>query len=341
MLFLAFPASFAQSPIIDITTSTAPVDVLTIQDVDFINATVPKWLFTIDLRIRGGQPEFVDAVMRMRLDAVLSTGESFSPVSTYETRQFRIDGMRSFTNLDLASPAVKAEYTMDQTAKKRIENLALPTGFMPAGIYTFSIDVQIIRYQQTYTATFRFILSNPSRLELVMPLQNDRSVNEFPLFQWTFDGPRSRLSVYEKLPGQSSMEEATTGVPHLTTELTTTSFLYPAGGVRPLEPGRTYVWFVEGLYGNTTGSGSSVKSQLRQFTVSGGGTNLALENLLEELEQALGPAHKAVFDRIREGVLSPTGQMKVDGKAITPADLVKLIEHFRSHPNSVITTDLE
>ena len=83
--------------------------------------------------------------------------------------------------------------------------------------------------------------------------------------------PRSRLSVFEKLPNQSSLEEAISGVPHLTSEVNTTSFLYPAGGVRPLEPGKTYVWFVEGIYGNTGGPGNTVKSQLRSFTVSAGG----------------------------------------------------------------------
>ena len=63
----AMPAAMAQSPVIDISTSTAPVDVLTIQDVDFINALSPKWLFSIDLRIRGGVPASVNASMAITL----------------------------------------------------------------------------------------------------------------------------------------------------------------------------------------------------------------------------------------------------------------------------------
>ena len=140
----------------------------------------------------------------------MATGESFTRVSTYATKTFAIPGSRSFSNLDLASPSVKSEYMVDDAAKRRLEQMALPTGFMPAGIYTFRIEVTVERYNQTYSATFRFVLTNPSRLDLVMPMQNDRTVNEFPLFQWTFDGPRSRLSVYEKLPNQSSLEEAST-----------------------------------------------------------------------------------------------------------------------------------
>jgi hypothetical protein len=341
IVVLAVPASFAQAPVIDISTATAPVDVLTIQDVDFINALSPKWLFSIDLRVRGGVPASVNASMRITLDVAMATGESFTRVSTYATKTFAIPGSRSFSNLDLASPSVKSEYTVDDAAKRRLEQMALPTGFMPAGVYTFRIDVTVERYNQTYSATFRFVLTNPSRLDLVMPMQNDHTVNEFPLFQWTFDGPRSRLSVFEKLPNQSSLEEAISGVPHLTTEVNTTSFLYPAGGVRPLEPGKTYVWFVEGIYGNTSGPGNTVKSQLRSFTVSAGGSNQAMEGLLADLEKALGPDHKAVFDRIRENLLSPTGQMRVDGKVISVTDLVKLIKQFRANPNSVLSTDLE
>ena len=337
----ALPAAMAQSPVIDISTSTAPVDVLTIQDVDFINALSPKWLFSIDLRIRGGVPASVNASMAITLDVQMATGESFTRVSSYMTKIFTIPGSRSFSNLDLARPDIKAEYALDDAAKRRLEQMALPTGYMPAGVYTFSIEVTTERYNTMSVATFRFVLTNPSRLDLVMPMQNDRTVNEFPLFQWTFDGPRSRLSVYEKLPNQSSLEEAVNGVPHLTTEVNTTSFLYPSAGVRPLEPGKTYVWFVEGIYGNTSGPGNTVKSQLRAFTVSAGGSNQVMESLLADLEKALGPAHKPVFDKIRSGLLSPTGQMQLDGKTITVSDLVKLINQFRSNPGHVLATDLE
>ena len=338
---VAVPVTLAQSPVIDITTSTAPVDVLTIQDVDFINALSPKWLFSIDLRIRGGVPSTVNASMAITLDVQMATGESFSRVLTYSTKVVTINGSRSFSNLDLANPDIKAEYVLDQVAKRRLEQMALPTGYMPAGIYTFSIEVTTERYNTRSVAKFRFVLTNPSRLDLVMPMQNDWTVNEFPLFQWTFDGPRSRLSVYEKLPNQSSLEEAVSGVPHLVTEVNTTSFIYPSAGVRPLEPGKTYVWFVEGLYGNTSGSNNTVKSQLRSFTVSAGNANQVMEGLLADLEKALGPAHKPVFDKIRSSLLTPTGQMRVDGKVISVSDLVKLINHFRSNPSHVLSTDLE
>ncbi len=349
VLFLAIvvgtvPGVLAQGPVIDISTVTAPVDVLTIQDVDFVNSLTPKWLFTIDLKIRNspvGEPTSVGASMKLTLGVMLASGENFTDFSSYETVPFTIEGSRSFSNIDLISPSIRKSYQTNEEAKRRLEQVALPTGFLPAGVYTFRIEVTTQQFKQTFAATFRFVLSNPSRLDLVFPFANDRSVGEFPLFQWRFDGPRSRLAVYEMQPTMSSPEEATNGIPHLLTEVDGTSFLYPAAGVRPLERGKTYVWYVEGLYGVSGGTSGTVKSPLRKFTVSADGQNAAMQNLLDELESALGPTYKPVFDRLRAEGLSPTGQLVVDGKAITTTDLVKLINQFRANPADIMSAVIE
>ncbi len=335
----------AQGPIIDIGTSVTPANVLTLQDVDFVNATTPKWLFTIDLRVRnagGGNPASVNVTMAITLDVLLANGESFSPASELTTKTFPVEGSRSISNLDLKqNPVYGITYTLFPEAKRRFEELALPTGFMPSGTYTFHIKVTTERYNQTFKASFQFVLSNPSRLELVFPMDHDRSVGLFPFFQWYFDGPRSRISIFEQLPGQSSPQEAADGVPHATAEVTTGSFLYPSSGVRPLEPGKTYVWFVEGIVGVSGNPDGSFKSPYRSFTVSAGGGNAAMQSLLDELERVLGPKHKALFDRIRSEALSPTGKLRVDGATITTTELVKLIDRFRSDPAAVTNVDIE
>jgi hypothetical protein len=332
---------YAQVPTIEITTVTAPVDVLTLQDVDFINSTSPKWLFTIDLRVKGvvGAAASVDATMRLFLDANLSGGESFPSALHFESALFTIQGSRSFTNLDLRHPDLRRGYGMDPAAKRHFEEVALPAGVLPAGVYTFRIEVENTR-QQIFRATFKFVLSNPSRVELVFPVDNDAGVGQFPLFQWNYDGAHARISIFERLPGQSSPEEATSGVPHVISEVTGNSFLYPGAGVRPLEPAKTYVWFVEGLFGTAGGSGRALRSPIRSFTVSGGG-NSAIQSLLDELERALGPQHKALFERIRSEALSPTGQILLNGAPVTTAELVKLIEQIRENPASVINADIE
>ncbi len=332
---------YAQVPTIEITTVAAPVDMLTLQDVDFINSTSPKWLFTIDLRVKGavGATASVEA-MRLFLDVHLSDGESLPSALHYATKPFNIEGGRSFTNLDLRNPEIRREYGMDPAAKRRFEDVALPAGVLPAGVYTFRIEVENAQ-QQIFRATFRFVLSNPSRVELVFPMDNDTGVGQFPLFQWNFDGPRARISVFERLPGQSSPEEATSGVPQVVSEVTGNSFLYPSAGVRPLEPAKTYVWFVEGLFGTAGGSSRTLRSPIRSFTVNGGGGNSAIQSLLDELERALGPQHKALFERIRSEALSPTGQIMLNGAPVTTAELVKLIEQIRENPASVINAAIE
>lgn len=341
--FAVSPLRAQQGSTIDISATAAPVDILTLQDVDFVNATTPKWLFTIELRTRGvaGQTATVRAIMRLNLDVKLTNGETFQSASHYVTKQFSVSGSRSFTNLDLRDPELRDEYGMDEAAKKRFEEVALPSGILPAGIYTFRIQVEDVRSKQTSTATFRFVLSNPSRLDLVFPMDNDRSVGQFPLFQWNFDGQRSRISVFEKLPGQSSPEETASGIPHVSTEVTGNSFLYPSAGVRPLEAGKSYVWFIEGLYGAAGGSARSLRSPIRSFTVSATGSNAAIQSLLDELEKALGERYKALFERIRAEALSPTGQVYINGAPVTTSDLVKLIAQFRDNPAGVVSADIE
>ena len=345
IVLLASTPLLAQGPIIDIGTSVTPANILTLQDVDFVNATTPKWLFTIDLRIlnaEGGNVTSVNVVMRLTLNVMLASGESFTPASELLTKTFPVEGSRSISNLDLKqNPVYGITYSLTAEAKRRFEELALPTGFMPSGTYTFRVEVTTERYNQTFTASFKFVLSNPSRLDLVFPMDRDRSVGQFPFFQWNFDGPRSRISIFEQLPGQSSPEEATGGVPHATAEVTTNSFLYPSSGVRPLESGKTYVWFVEGVVGTSGNPNSSFKSPFRSFTVSEGGSNAAMQSLLDELEGVLGPKHKVLFDRIRSGALSPTGKVRVDGATITTTELVKLISQFRSNPAGVVNVDIE
>jgi hypothetical protein len=328
---------YAQVPTIDITASAAPVDMLTLQDVDFINSTSPKWLFTIGLQVRGGGS--VTAVMRLFLDVALATGESFPSASRYETQLDPFQGSVSFTNLDLRNQKSHS-YSMDATAKRRFEEIALPSGILPAGVYTFRIEVENTQ-KQIFRASFRFILKNPSRLDLVFPMDNDRTVGQFPLFQWNFDGPRARISIFERLPGQSSPEEAASGIPQVSSEVTGNSFLYPSAGVRPLESGKTYVWCVEGLFGAAGGSNRSFRSPIRSFTVNAGGTNAAIQSLLDELEKAMGPNYKSLFERIRAEGMQPTGQIRLNGSPVTTTELIKLITQLRDNPASVVNADIE
>ncbi len=329
----------AQGPTVDIVTSVASVEKLSLSDIDYINATAPKWLFSIQVRVLGAATTDISE-MRITLDATLASGESFPNASTYVTVPFTVQGTRTFTNIDLMDKSLQKDYDFDNAAKQRFEETALPSGFVPAGVYRFRVAVTVARTQQTTTADFRFVLTNPSLVDLISPADRETSPTQFPLFQWKFDGVLSRLSVYEMLPGQTSLEEAASGVPHLVTELPGTTFLYPSSGVRSLEQGKTYVWFVEGAFATSGGTSYSLKSPLRSFSIASN-PNQVLLGMLRDLEDALGPKYRSLFDQIREEGLSPTGQLRINGANVTPADVLRLIGQFRRSPASVQAAELE
>ncbi len=328
---------------------TAPVSSLSVGDVDFLNATSPKWLFTIGLRTSDGST--VKAQMTITLAIQLSTGESYPEALVIRTKEphFTISGSRTISNLDLGKSIPVASARFDQTARKRIEGVALPSGVIPAGVYRFTVEVSPVGSAEVTRGFFEIVLSNPSSIELMFPFDRDESVSEFPLFQWVFDGSypagfqkgnRSKLYVFEKLPGHSSLEESASGTPHLVQTVETNYYQYPRAGVRPLEAGKTYVWFVEGLLGSSGGTDLSVRSQIRSFTVSPRGIG-SLSSLLDELERALGPEYRALFDQIRASGLSPTGNMRLNGTSISRADLSRLLNTLRANPESVTSAELE
>ncbi len=308
---------------VSVTTQNAPVDVLTINDVDFLNSTTPKWLFTIELAtLPPGQTQ-ANVVMEITTAVALATGERYDRAVYMRTVPFTLEGSRTFTNLDFSNRSLVDRYESDPVAKSKFQETALPSGTLPAGRYDFVVTVSDPGGPSGEGA-FAFFLTNPSGLKLLIPLDGETTANEFPLFQWQFDGIKSRISIFEKLPGQMTLEEAASGVPHLTTEVAATFYQYPSAAARALEAGKTYVWFVEGLIRTTGGVDQQLKSPLRSFII-GSGRGGSRMSLLDQLEQGLDPKYKPLFDQIREGKLTPVGAIVLDGMSITTSDFLRLV----------------
>ncbi|NTW48656.1 MAG: hypothetical protein HGB19_02765 [Chlorobiales bacterium] len=68
-----------------------------------------------------------------------------------------------------------------------------------------------------------------------------------PVFAWQGDAQRYRIRVWEKLAGQRTFDEVIGNNPHVDKEVFAPTFQYPVGGVRVLEPGKTYFWQVSSL----------------------------------------------------------------------------------------------
>ena len=310
----------------------AQVSTLSFGDIDFIHSSSPKWLFTLNLDV--SPPSTVNAVMTITLDVSLANGEHYPRATELVTKPFVINTSRSVTNLDIGrgKPIEDDRFTMDETARRRIQDIALSSGSVPAGRYDFHVEVTVAGSAPA-TDNFSIIITNPSSVELLAPADRDLFVNEFPLFQWRGDAPKWSVAVYELLAGQTSLEEAITGVPHLPPTVTTmTSYQYPTGGVRPLQPGHTYVWFVQGLVPATGGTELLYKSELRSFTVAS--ARLSSSDLLDQLEQALGPKYRGLFDQIRAEGLTPTSSIRLNGSPISTTDLFRLLNQLRNNPDA-------
>jgi len=323
------------------TTSSAVLDQATIADVDFVRSTTPKWLFTIDLRVASPGNPVEDLVLEITGDLALANGRSATGITVLRTLPFTVTESLTYTNLDLARPGVRGEYTFysDKLSALGVKDIALSGTRLPAGTYT--LNIVIYKYQNGVPTAEKdrgkivFVIGNPSSIELLFPPDGDKTVGLFPLFQWLYDGPLSRISVFERLPGQASLEEAAGGVPHIVQEVSGLSFQYPTSGVRALQSGKSYVWFVEGLLRSTGGTVQAVRSPLRSFTVSSDGSPVPEESLLDRLERALGPAYKALFDQIRANEFTSAGVLTLDDTAITPAQIEQLIALIRQNPGLV------
>ncbi len=320
---------------------TVPVNLLTLTDIDFLKSTTPKLLFSISMHtVPPGQTVLV--TMRVQLNIHLSDGESFANAMQFDTDPFTVPGSLTITNIDLTKGTIRVSGPVyfDPGAKKRLQDLALPSGQVPAGSYDFTAAVTPVGGGQSDSKPFSIVLTNPSSVELLFPFDGDQSVSQLPLFQWLFDGARSKIYIYEQLPGQSTFEEAASGVPINTADVTTTSYQYPSGGVRALEPGKTYVWYIEGHIATAGGTDIILKSPLRSFTVAAGGA-ASLSSILDELEQALDPKYKPIFDQIRAGGFSLSGSIRVNGVAISTTDLQTLINQLRTNPDAVLSVGLQ
>jgi hypothetical protein len=222
-----------------------------------------------------------------------------------------------------------------------LEEVALPTGQVPAGTYTF--NVRVTSADGTVSTTgyppIIIVISNPTTVELISPVDGDQFASQFPLFQWLYDGPSSRVSVYEKLPGQASLEEAASGIPHYATASTSNSLQYPSSGARILEPGKTYVWFVEGLSGVAGGTTAALKSSLRSFTVTSNGAQ-SMSSILDELARAL-PQYQSLFDEIKGQGFTTAATLRLNGSTIPLSDLQKLLNKLRLNPDAVTSVELE
>jgi hypothetical protein len=341
LVFLPSAAS-AQTTVIVDRPVVVPINTLTLSDIDFLKATAPKLVFSVGMRTSDGST--VQASMSITLNIFLASGESFPRALYAETKppHFTIAGARTVTNIDLAT-SIPANSEFDEQAKNRLKEIALPSGMVPPGRYEFIIDVQSIEAAVTLLdPSFEISITNPSAIDLALPLQGEELSTPFPVFQWRYDGD-ARISIFEKLDTQGSLEDAASGVPMVSALSGTQSYQYPSSGVRNLLPGKTYVWYVEGLAGTSGGTSVAYKSELRWFSIASdeGAAGASSSALLDELERALPPRYQPMIRTLREGRFLPVEGFRYNGRIITTAELLRLLNKLRMNADAVSSVTFE
>ena len=260
---------------------------------------------------------------------------------------------RSITNVDLSgsNPTISLEDSWyDQQEFDKIRNVALATGKVPAGTYTFKLQCLDLNNQplvgtQTHDEG-DIIVTNPTRVDLQTPADQSTVSTVNPIFLWTASSDTVTLSVYQQEePGQGS-EDAVTGIPFLKQNVSGSSFIYPpsGAGIRPLQNGRTYFWYVQLPSSSTLGAGA--KSNIWRFTVSSStgasdtssqsnnsqnvndAATRALQNLLN------GTSYQSLINQIN----MLNGSAMLDGKSIDTQQLIEILQSMDKSKITNVTT---
>ncbi len=339
----------AEAQLIQISASHADVDQLSIGDLDFENFGSQHWFFTLTVI---SNPPIGEARLQVGVDIDLPSG-SFPNAVSLLTQPFTVP--MTFTNMDLGKNGmIKVEpgtFHFSEDAKDRVKDLALSTGRLPAGTYTFNLKVYGLDNPLIADSTQVIItIRNNSRVELVSPMDRSEVPTAFPLFQWQYDGDRVELSVYEKDPNRhQSNEEALNGTPYLVVKTGdpglpegVRTFQYPASGARALEEGKTYVWTVRALQSGSGGSDLGINSEIWEFTVTGSDdlTNNPVKqfNVTEEISEQLQDIHGLDKEALKRLLADShlTGDVYLNGQKISLAELKQLLDELLANPDRII-----
>ena len=239
---------------------------------------------------------------------------------------------KMITNMDLSGPNPSVpvvEYTFDHAQFDRIRDVALATGKAPAGVYEFQMTCfNLSGSQISNKAIGDIIVTNPSRVDLVLPMEGQNVTTLFPHFQWSANSDSVVLSIYEKLPNQQTPQDVVSGVPFLQEEVGGNSFDYPpsGAGVRPLESGNTYYWFVDIPPSSTRGNG--IRSDIWSFTIGGidttGGQSFDNEAATKALQDLLNGTQ---YQNLLNQITILNGTSSYDGVSLSIQDLIGILQN--------------
>ncbi len=315
--------------------SVMQFDQITISDLDFQNFRSTRPYFTVSMTNNTGSA--VSVALYILIDGTLADGTPLSPLAQATTLPFNLpSGITSFTNVDLSNHTLSSikniqfdpSSGINQNATDKIKGVVRSTGKPPAGMYEFKMWLQGSNLKSNVWTQIISVI-NPSRVELLSPMTETEWPNPFPVFQWSSNTDEIILAVYEKLPGTQSPQEAINGVPQLKQRLgKINTFQYPAtgSGVRPLEAGKTYYWFVQGIVRSSGNTEDYISSEIWELTISNQSSQAMVAAVLQQLKGLLGGENQAIIDRLEQMGFQPTGLLKVGGIIMTWSEFLTRVQ---------------
>ncbi len=310
-----------------------------VADLDLKHVQSTGVLFTAQLQSLASTP--IQVKLRLTVNVTLANGNSYPDIADVTTNPFWLQPaqMKVITNVDLSgeNPPLSVEtshYNTDQV--NELKNVALATGKAPAGIYEFVLQCTDVNNNSiSQPARGTIVVTNPSQIDLALPIDQGNITTLFPHFQWSSNVDTVVLSVYEKLPSQMSPEDVVSGVPFLRVTVPNSSspspgsFNYPPSGpgVRLLQNSKTYYWYVEIPSSATRGSG--IRSDIWSFTIGGQDTSMAGGDINDQATIALksflsGTDYRDLVAKIE----MLTGQATYDGSTISTQELIDILQNI-------------
>ncbi len=335
-VFLLVHTGSAQQNLVNVTLTLPQYNQIFVADLDIEHSKNSGVLFTVTLQSLSDAP--LSVRLYLSVDLNLAGQDPFPNFVTAQSNPFtlRPHETRMFTNVDLASDNYPItlddnNYHYDEAEFDKIKSIALATGKAPAGIYHFKlecVDAKSLQPVSTGMEEGQIVVTNPSRVDLVLPMDGGNVTTLFPHFQWSANADSVTLSIFQKLPNQQSAQDVVSGIPFLKQVVAGSSFNYPPSGpgVRPLENG-TYYWFVDIAPSSTRGN--AIRSDIWSFTVgamdTSGGVSADFDAATRALMNLLnGTQYQGLLNQ----VTTLTGTASYDGVTLGVQDLIDLLQNM-------------
>jgi hypothetical protein len=259
----AFNVFSSSNALPNVTLVAFPYQSISVSDFDQNRLSQSPLLFNVT--VFSGDDPFTKVTAKFTLSSDL-----YGDISTAEKKLGDLkkgDAPRMFNNREFDT------YKVNESQKEFI-NKALKTGSLPAGTYTYAIqlfDGQGKPIGDKITA-INVISNQVTRPDLISPgtpltQSPETQRNKLPLFQWFSQGGNFDIALYPVNAGQTTPEEISINRPiFIVRGHTSTSFVYPSNG-ELLEEGKVYAWQVK-LNTNNSGGGAQLPSDMFWFRYS-------------------------------------------------------------------------